>query len=121
MPRITSYWIVAMRQALLASTLSLLLAAPYAKASPYPAVANRPSVIAVGDGLTEAAFTCGGWGLLMQNRYTRKADVINRGFGGFYTPWFVDYMLDTLFDATNPTMAVFFLGVKDSLTLAVAG
>jgi hypothetical protein len=50
-----------------------------------------------------------------------QADVINRGFGGFFTPWFVNYMLDTLFDAANPTMAIFFLGVKDSLTQAVSG
>jgi len=30
-------------------------------------------------------------------------------------------MLDTLFDAANPTMAIFFLGVKDFLTQAVSG
>lgn len=46
---------------------------------------------------------------------------MNRGFGGFFTPWMVDYMLPSLFDAANPTMAVIFLGVKDSLTQAVSG
>lgn len=50
-----------------------------------------------------------------------QADVVNRGFGGFYTPWFVDYMLDDLFDVKNPTLAILFLGVKDSLTQAVTG
>ena len=41
----------------------------------YPAVANRPAFVAVGDGLTESAFSNehNGWGLLMQMKYTRKA------------------------------------------------
>jgi hypothetical protein len=43
-------------------------------AGPYPAVANRPSFVAVGDGLTESAFSSEhmGWGLLLQQKYVRK-------------------------------------------------
>lgn len=46
----------------------------YASGGGYPAVANRPSFVAVGDGLTESAFSNehNGWGLLMQMKYTRK-------------------------------------------------
>lgn len=50
-----------------------------------------------------------------------QADIINRGYGGFFTSWFVDYMLDSLFNVGNPTLAILFLGVKDSLTPAVSG
>jgi hypothetical protein len=43
-------------------------------AGPYPAIANRPSFVAVGDGLTESAFSSEhmGWGLLLQQKYVRK-------------------------------------------------
>jgi hypothetical protein len=46
---------------------------------------------------------------------------VNCGFGGYFTSWFVDYMLDELFNVANPTMAVLFLGTKDTLTKAVSG
>lgn len=46
---------------------------------------------------------------------------MNRGFGGYFTSWFVDYMLDDLFNVANPTMAVLFLGTKDTLTKEVSG
>ncbi|KAF8073249.1 PLP3B [Scenedesmus sp. PABB004] len=107
-----------------AAGVCLVLLAGQGAAAPYPAVANRPSFIAVGDGLTESAFSPDnkGWGLTLQGRYTRKADIINRGFGGFYTPWFTDYgMLGSLWAAANPTLGIIFLGVKDSITQAVAG
>jgi hypothetical protein len=50
-----------------------------------------------------------------------QADVVNRGFGGYFTSWFVDYMLEDLFNVANPTMVVLFLGTKDTLTPAVSG
>lgn len=50
-----------------------------------------------------------------------QADVLNRGFGGYYTPWMVKYMLDDLFAAHNPKMAIIFLGLKDSMTKDVTG
>lgn len=50
-----------------------------------------------------------------------QADVINRGFGGYYTPWIVKYLLDELFDVANPTMVLLFLGTKDTLTQGVTG
>jgi hypothetical protein len=47
--------------------------------------------------------------------------VINRGFGGYFTSWLVDYTLDQLFAEAHPTLAILFLGTKDTLTRAVAG
>lgn len=46
---------------------------------------------------------------------------MNRGFGGYFTSWFVDYMLDELYDVANPTFAILCLGTKDTLTKAVSG
>jgi hypothetical protein len=47
--------------------------------------------------------------------------VVNRGFGGYFTGWLVDYTLEQLFNVANPTMAILFLGTKDTLTQAVSG
>lgn len=60
----------------LAGAMCLLAAG--VSAGNYPAVANKPAFVAVGDGLTEAAFSNenNGWGLLMQMKYTRKASAI---------------------------------------------
>jgi hypothetical protein len=49
-----------------------------------------------------------------------QANVINRGFGGYYTPWMVKWMLGDIFTASNPRLAIFFLGLKDSMTEYVA-
>ena len=44
-----------------------------------------------------------------------KADVLNRGFGGYETRFLATYMLKDLFDVAHPKMAVLFVGVKDTL------
>ncbi|KIZ05501.1 hypothetical protein MNEG_2456 [Monoraphidium neglectum] len=84
---------------------------------------SRPSIVLVGDGLTESGFSynLGGWASKLVGPYARKADLINRGFGGYFTNYFVDYMLDSLFDVTNPIMGIAFLGVKDSQVKQAAG
>jgi hypothetical protein len=53
--------------------LVLLMVVEQASAALYT-VADKPSIIAVGDGLTESAFSSvnNGWGLLMQQKYIRK-------------------------------------------------
>ena len=44
----------------------------------------------------------------------QQADVINRGYGGYYSGYF-SYMGSSLFaQVQRPKMAVLFLGVKDS-------
>lgn len=45
-----------------------------AQAADLPTQAAKPSIIAVGDGLTEGAFARkhDGWGVLLQERYVRK-------------------------------------------------
>jgi lysophospholipase L1-like esterase len=54
-------------------------AAPAAAASrELPTQASKPTIIAIGDGLTEGAFSRkhDGWGLLMQERYVRKVGLM---------------------------------------------
>jgi lysophospholipase L1-like esterase len=83
-----------------------------------------PAVVVVGDGLTESSFSAPdgkGFGQGLQRLYTRRADVLNRGFGGFLTEWMADpnTMLPTLFPPaceSRTKLAIVFLGVKDSVT-----
>ncbi|KAF8059138.1 Iah1 [Scenedesmus sp. PABB004] len=52
-----------------------------------PTIWTRPAVLLLGDSLTELGLDpTGGWGVRLAHAYARKADVINRGFGGYTTP-----------------------------------
>lgn len=53
----------------------------------------KPMFVLVGDSITEFGFDDGGWGTMMADTYRRKADVVNRGFGG-YTSRMGVYVLD---------------------------
>ncbi|KAL9186119.1 hypothetical protein ACHAXT_005357 [Thalassiosira profunda] len=47
----------------------------------------RPSIVLFGDSITQQGFSYGGkspgWAGLLANEYTRRADVLNRGFSGY--------------------------------------
>lgn len=48
----------------------------------------RPAILLFGDSLTERSLDpAGGWGAAMAHHFGRKADVVNRGFGGYNTRW----------------------------------
>jgi lysophospholipase L1-like esterase len=89
-----------------------------------PASSVMPAVVVLGDGLTESSFSAPdgkGFGQGLQRLYTRRADVLNRGFGGFLTEWLADpeTMLPSLFPPAceaRAKLAIVFLGVKDSVT-----
>ncbi|KAG0705027.1 SGNH hydrolase-type esterase domain-containing protein [Suillus ampliporus] len=44
-------------------------------------------VMLVGDSLTQCGWEQGGFAQLLSERYVRKLDVVNRGFGGYQTDW----------------------------------
>jgi hypothetical protein len=52
---------------------------------------------------------------------TAQADVVNRGYGGYYTPWLVKWALPDMFSSPRPLLAIIFLGLKDSLQKNAAG
>ncbi|KAJ8440291.1 hypothetical protein Cgig2_012727 [Carnegiea gigantea] len=49
--------------------------------------AVRPQIILFGDSITEQSFRPGGWGAALADNYSRKADILNRGYGGYTTRW----------------------------------
>ncbi|KAG7030909.1 GDSL esterase/lipase [Cucurbita argyrosperma subsp. argyrosperma] len=47
----------------------------------------RPEIVLFGDSLTEQSFSAGGWGAALADTYSRKADVLVRGYDGYNTRW----------------------------------
>ncbi|KAL7567976.1 hypothetical protein ACA910_019684 [Epithemia clementina (nom. ined.)] len=70
-----------------------------------PVFRIRPSIVLFGDSITQQAFGVDGhvgWASLLAARYSRRADVLNRGFSGYNTQLAVDKLLSRVF--TGPIM-----------------
>jgi isoamyl acetate esterase len=50
---------------------------------------TRPTILALGDSITEFAVYEGGWWRAFAGNYSRRADVVNRGLAGYTTAWAV--------------------------------
>ncbi|XP_027111868.1 GDSL esterase/lipase At5g45920-like [Coffea arabica] len=47
----------------------------------------RPKIYLFGDSITEYSFAEGGWGAALTNHFSRRVDVVLRGFSGYNTRW----------------------------------
>ncbi|MFS7910789.1 putative SGNH hydrolase superfamily [Helianthus anomalus] len=47
----------------------------------------RPQFILFGDSITELSFKSGGWGASLTDTYSRKADILVRGYDGYTSRW----------------------------------
>lgn len=80
----------------------------------------RPQIVLFGDSITEQSFRSGGWGAALADTYSRKADIVLRGYGG-YTSRLALFLLQYLFPlgSTKPPVATtVFFGANDA---ALAG
>eukprot|EP00397_Hematodinium_sp_SG-2012_P062470 GEMP01084428.1.p1 GENE.GEMP01084428.1~~GEMP01084428.1.p1 ORF type:complete len:217 (+),score=42.22 GEMP01084428.1:72-722(+) len=52
-------------------------------------VQTPPEIILFGDSITQQSFSIdnGGWGARLSDHFSRRADVLNRGFSGYTTRW----------------------------------
>ncbi|XP_010546010.1 PREDICTED: GDSL esterase/lipase At5g62930 [Tarenaya hassleriana] len=76
----------------------------------------RPRIFLFGDSITEQSFRSGGWGAALADTYSRKADVVVRGYGGYNTRWAL-FLLHHIFplDSLNPPAATtIFFGANDA-------
>lgn len=76
----------------------------------------RPQIILFGDSITQQSFSLGGWGAALADTFSRKADVLVRGYGGYNTRWSL-FLLHHIFplDATTHPLAVtIFFGANDA-------
>jgi lysophospholipase L1-like esterase len=82
---------------------------------------ERAKILLFGDSITQQSFgasSCG-WGTCVADRYQRRADVLNRGFSGYNTDWFLmlastDAGRSDLFDHKNVMLVTIFFGANDA-------
>ncbi|XP_078428360.1 GDSL esterase/lipase At5g62930-like isoform X2 [Wolffia australiana] len=80
---------------------------------------RRSRIVLFGDSITEQSFRPGGWGASLADAYSRKADIIIRGYGGYNSRWAL-YLLGNIFppdDAQPPVAATIFFGANDAALL----
>jgi lysophospholipase L1-like esterase len=82
---------------------------------------TRAKILLFGDSITQQSFSaldCG-WGAHLADRYQRRADVLNRGFSGYNTGWFLklaatEYGKNDLFNHDNVQLVTIFFGANDA-------
>lgn len=79
----------------------------------------RPQIVLFGDSITEQSLRPGGWGAALADTYSRKADVVVRGYGGYTTRWAL-FLLHHIFplESKRPAdAATIFFGANDAALL----
>ncbi|KAH6798053.1 SGNH hydrolase-type esterase superfamily protein [Perilla frutescens var. hirtella] len=84
----------------------------------------RPQIVLFGDSITQESFRSGGWGASVADAYSRKADVVLRGYDGYNTRWAM-FLLHHLFplasEAPPPAAVTIFFGANDAALLEGTG
>ena len=81
----------------------------------------RPSIVLFGDSITQEGFGVDGnvgWASLLASAYSRRADVLNRGFSGYNTKLAVD-LLPRVFTGPIATAPVFSDSLSNSSSRAL--
>ncbi|GAX25392.1 hypothetical protein FisN_5Lh490 [Fistulifera solaris] len=71
---------------------------------------RRAKIILLGDSLTQTSFE--GWGGHLANVYQRRADVINRGFSGYNTNFFLRLPMEDF--PSDTSLVTIFFGANDA-------
>ena len=87
--------------------------------SPYP-FRDRPQIVLLGDSLTEFGFNYDGWVARVASDYTRRADVLVRGFQGHNTKeaWlkFIDFLPASETGQSTTLFVTIWLGANDAFS-----
>jgi lysophospholipase L1-like esterase len=79
----------------------------------------RPQFVLFGDSITEQSFRPSGWGSALADCYSRQADIVLRGYGGYNTRWAL-LLLDKIFPLQSskaPLVVTVFFGANDAALL----
>ncbi|XP_044957521.1 GDSL esterase/lipase At5g62930-like [Hordeum vulgare subsp. vulgare] len=78
----------------------------------------RPRLVLFGDSITEQSFRPGGWGVALADTYSRKADVVVRGYGGYNSRWAL-FLIQRIFPLVGlpPVATTIFFGANDATLL----
>lgn len=82
---------------------------------------KRAKILLFGDSITQQSFSATdcGWGACVADRYQRRADVLNRGFSGYNSGWFLRYATTDkgkadLFEHEGVKLVTIFFGANDA-------
>ena len=77
---------------------------------------SRPRVVCYGDSITQRGhdIETGGWLSVLQSKYCRSIDIINRGFSGYNTTWLLEHFDDVKCDFENADLVFILMGANDS-------
>lgn len=77
---------------------------------------SRAKIVVFGDSITQIGFAAGGWVQRLADIYSRRADIINRGYSGYNTRW-AKLALEQLLAGgmdTDIVLWTVFLGANDA-------
>lgn len=72
--------------------------------------ATRPKIVLLGDSLTQLCFE--GWGAQLAHVYQRRADVLNRGYSGYNTTFYLHHV--ALEPLDEVCLVLIFFGANDA-------
>ncbi|KAL8119754.1 hypothetical protein AgCh_017020 [Apium graveolens] len=78
---------------------------------------NRPQIVLFGSSIVQMSYSHGGWGSILSDIYSRKADIILRGYYGWNSRRAIE-VLDEIFpkDAVvQPSLVIVYFGGNDSM------
>uniref|UniRef100_A0A7S3VM41 SGNH hydrolase-type esterase domain-containing protein n=1 Tax=Dunaliella tertiolecta TaxID=3047 RepID=A0A7S3VM41_DUNTE len=84
---------------------------------PAPFAVQKQLILTLGDSLTERGYWEGGWVSRLSQAFSRKADVMHRGYGGFNTRMIKEVLPDILAGMPSRNMRAFatvWLGANDA-------
>jgi isoamyl acetate esterase len=73
---------------------------------------SRPKILLLGDSLTQTSFE--GWAAKLADFYQRRADVINRGYSGYNTEWYLRLPLEDDCCGEQTCLVLIFFGANDA-------
>ncbi|KAJ3011871.1 hypothetical protein HKX48_006609 [Thoreauomyces humboldtii] len=86
-----------------------------ARATVEAAKLQLDQIVLLGDSITEYSFdaTKKGWGAALQHAYSRRLDVVLRGYSGYNTEW-AKHLVRPILSTTRPRLITIFFGANDA-------
>ena len=75
---------------------------------------SRPRIVCYGDSITQLGHDPDGWLGLIQSKYCRSLDIINRGFSGYNTKWLLEHFDEIELDFKNAKIVFILMGANDA-------
>ncbi|XP_019161124.1 PREDICTED: GDSL esterase/lipase CPRD49-like isoform X1 [Ipomoea nil] len=78
---------------------------------------GRPQIVLFGSSIVQLSYSNGGWGAILSDLYSRKADILVRGYGGWNSRGALQ-VLEQVFPkdaAVQPSLVIVYFGGNDSV------